>query len=154
MVTLNPAATPHAMAYWTVDDAKHSALWSLGNTGAPPKRIVLANDTLNADAAYRQISQGTSLLWQGDFQNAKQLLQAIARRMAKRATMGNPRKSTADTPHAATKLPDQRFNRYRQQQSQRAAMLNRLLIPLDANYTITLRRAPMYRQPASLRWVP
>ena len=78
MVTLNPADTPQTYVYWSIADVQHSALWSPGNTGAPPKRIVIADDSLSADAAYRLISQGTSLLWRGDFQNAKQLLNALA----------------------------------------------------------------------------
>lgn len=142
MVTLNPADTPRAQAYWTVDDVQQSALWSPGNTGAPPKRIVTADDTLNADAAYRLISQGTYLLWRGDFQNAKQLLQAVARRIAKKASTAKAHKPAAGASDTDAELPDQRFNRYRLQQSQRASMLNRLLIELDANYTIALRRAP------------
>ncbi|NYT65078.1 class I SAM-dependent methyltransferase [Alcaligenaceae bacterium] len=130
------------MVYWTIADAPHSALWSPGNTGAPPKRIVTADDSLSADAAYRLISQGTSVLWRGDFQNAKQLLQAVARRIAKKANTAKAHKSTPPPQNTELELPDQRFNRYRLQQSQRAAMLNRLLIELSSDYTITLRRAP------------
>ncbi|MEY5022184.1 MAG: Ribosomal protein methyltransferase, partial [Pseudomonadota bacterium] len=49
--------------------------------GAPlPKRVVLADDTLNADSAYRLACAGTGMLWRGDFQNARLLLQALARR--------------------------------------------------------------------------
>lgn len=142
MVTLIPTETPHAQAHWSIADVQHSALWSSGNTGAPPKRIVTADDSLSADAAYRLISQGTSLLWRGDFQNAKQLLQAVARRIAKKANTSKAHKPAAGIPKPATEPPGQLFNRYRLQQSQRAAMLNRLLIELDANYTIALRRAP------------
>ena len=38
------------------------------------------------------------------------------------------------------------FNLYRQARSQRARTLNALLIPLDDDYTIPLRRAPDIRQ--------
>jgi hypothetical protein len=34
----------------------------------------------NADQAYRLACEGTAMLWRGDFQNARQLLQALARR--------------------------------------------------------------------------
>ncbi|MBP6019204.1 MAG: class I SAM-dependent methyltransferase [Burkholderiaceae bacterium] len=143
MVTLNPVDAPDAQVHWIVNDVQHTALWSPGNTGAPPKRIVTADDSLSADAAYRLISQGTSLLWRGDFQNAKQLLQAVARRIAKKtATAKKAHKHAVSASDTATELPGELFNRYRLQQSQRAAMLNRLLIELDTNYVIALRRAP------------
>ena len=52
--------------------------WRSENGSAPPKRIVLADDQLAADVAYRLAAEGTGLLWTGDFQNARQLLQALA----------------------------------------------------------------------------
>jgi hypothetical protein len=42
--------------------------------------VVIADDRTNADVAYRLACEGTALLWRGDFQNARQLLQALARR--------------------------------------------------------------------------
>lgn len=101
-------------------------------------RIIPVDDTLSADAAYRLISQGTSLLWRGDFQNARQLLQALARRIDGKPSSKKNRKTSP----AATAGPLAIFNRYRQQQSQRATLLNRLLIELDADAGIALRRAP------------
>lgn len=96
---------------------------------APPKKVVVADDTLTADQAFRLASEGTALLWRGDFQNARQLLQAMARRVDKR-----PRKPAA-TPRDA-------FNQHRLAQSQRARTLGMLLIPVDAGHVIPLRRAP------------
>ena len=57
---------------------------------APPRRVQVADDTLSADAAYRLACEGTALLWRGDFQNARQLLQAMARRVERK-----PRKTPA-----------------------------------------------------------
>ncbi len=96
---------------------------------APPKKVVVADDTMTADQAFRLASEGTALLWRGDFQNARQLLQAMARRVDKR-----PRKPAA-TPRDA-------FNQHRLAQSQRARTLGMLLIPVDAGHVIPLRRAP------------
>jgi len=54
----------------------------LSETGSPPpKTVVLADDTISADRAYRLACEGTGLLWQGDYQNARQLLQALGRRI-------------------------------------------------------------------------
>ncbi|WP_368855626.1 hypothetical protein, partial [Klebsiella pneumoniae] len=75
------------------------------------------------------------MLWQGDFQNARQLLQAMSRRTDRKP--GKARKEPAS--------PIDAFNLHRQAQSQRARTLGMLLIPLDADYTIPLRRAPDMR---------
>ena len=64
---------------WSEKDNERSALWRSDQN--LPARVVLADDTLTADAAYRLACEGTGLLWRGDFQNARQLLQALARRM-------------------------------------------------------------------------
>lgn len=99
----------------------------------PPKRVVIADDQTKADAAYHLACEGTALLWRGDFQNARQLLQAIARRAEPK-----PRKNPP--------APGEVFNLHRQAQSQRARTLSMLLIPLDADFGIPLRRAPDLRQ--------
>nr|WP_303629598.1 class I SAM-dependent methyltransferase [Burkholderia glumae] len=101
----------------------------------PPKRVVIADDTTTADAAYRLACEGTALVWQGDFQNARQLLQALARRVDRRAG----RKGAPANPVDA-------FNLHRLAQSQRARTLGMLLIPLEADYSIALRRAPDLRE--------
>lgn len=101
--------------------------------GAPvPRRVVPADDTTTDDVAYRLACEGTALVWQGDFQNARQLLQALARRIDRR-----PKKQAASGVDA--------FNLHRLGQSQRARTLGMLLIPLEADYTIALRRAPDMR---------
>ncbi len=53
-----------------------------------PRRVVVADDQMPADRAYRLVCEGTALLWQGDFHNARQLLQALVRRLDKRETRG------------------------------------------------------------------
>ena len=79
---------PHSSAaptiHWIENDSPHSALWCSENGSPPPKRVVLADDTLNADVAYRLACEGTALLWRGDYQNARQLLQALGRRIDKK----------------------------------------------------------------------
>lgn len=104
----------------------------------PPRRVAIADDTMTADAAYRLACEGTALLWRGDFQNARQLLQALARRAERK-----PRKKP--TPSADIS-PAESFHLHRQAQSQRARTLAMLLIPLEADYRIPLRRAPDLRQ--------
>jgi SAM-dependent methyltransferase len=114
---------------WTDGNQTHSARWRSEAGVAPPRRVVLADDRMSADAAYRQASEGIALLWHGDFHNARQLLQAMARRIDRK-----PRKPAA--------TPLDAFNAHRQMQAQRARTLGMVLIPLDAGYSIPLRRAP------------
>ncbi|WP_086077713.1 methyltransferase [Bordetella genomosp. 13] len=115
------------------DDAQRQLRWRSERGLPAPKRVVLADDTMTADVAFRLASEGTALLWQGDFQNARQLLQAIARRIDKRA-------------RPAEGEPRERFNRYRMAQAQRARTLGMLLVPVQADHSIPLRRAPDVRQ--------
>ncbi|MGA7777813.1 MAG: class I SAM-dependent methyltransferase [Paraburkholderia sp.] len=121
--------TPHPTITWPEAEGPRTARWRSEAAVPPPKRVVIADDRTTADTAYRLACEGTALLWQGDFQNARQLLQAVTRRLERK-----PRKQ-------AETLIDA-FNFHRQAQSQRARTLGMLLIPLDATYTIPLRRAP------------
>ena len=152
-----PSDLPAPTLNWT--EAKHprSALWRSERGAAPPKRVVLADDTLSADSAYRMACEGTGLLWRGDFQNARLLLQALARRIdkppkaSKTARMGR-KKALAQ---AGTGAPSgEAFHLYRQAQSQRARVLGMVLIEFDADYGIALRRAPDAKQACTEAWGP
>lgn len=118
---------------WTEADEPRSARWRAESGTPAPKRVVVADDRITADAAYRLASEGTALLWRGDFQNARQLLQAIARRIDRK-----PRKAAAS--------PIEAFNFHRQAQSRRARTLGMLLVPLEADFSIPLRRAPNVKE--------
>ncbi len=137
-----PAEAPRLQ--WAVGDEVRSALWRCERAGPPPARVILADDTLSADAAYRLACEGTALLWKGDFHNARQLLQALARR-ADRLPRRKPVRVATEAPGAA-------FNKHRQAQSQRARVLAMLLIPFDADYAIPLRRAPAARLACTQAW--
>lgn len=114
---------------WTDGQIPRSVGWRSESGAAPPKRVTAVDDRISADLAYRMACEGIGLLWQGDFQNARQLLQAMTRRADKR-----PRKPVATLLDA--------FNQHRQTQSQRAHILGMLLIPFEVGHTIPLRRAP------------
>jgi len=125
----------HPVIRWTESGTEHSALWRSESAAPPPKKIVIADDRMTADSAYRLACEGTALLWRGDFQNARQLLQAMARRAD-----AKPRK-----PKAPASNPTEAFHLHRQAQSQRARTLGMLLLPFDADHSIPLRRAPNVR---------
>ncbi|HEY8100720.1 MAG TPA: class I SAM-dependent methyltransferase [Burkholderiaceae bacterium] len=124
------------MISWVDADVIHSARWRSESGALPPKRVVIADDRMTADTAYRLACEGTAMLWRGDFQNARQLLQAMARRIDRK-----PKK-----PRAAPASLTDAFNLHRQAQSQRARTLAMLLLPLDSEYNIPLRRAPDVQQ--------
>ena len=125
--------------HWTDQGQAQQALWHADNGLKPPKRVVLANDTMSADEAYRLACAGTGLLWQGDFQNARQLLQALLRRADKPTRKSKT--SIADT----NPFTPETFHAHRQAQAQRSRILNQLLLVLDGQYQLNLRRAPDVR---------
>ena len=133
-----PSTTEHAQLVWTEGEVAHSARWRSESGMPPPKKVVIADDKMAADTAYRLACEGTALLWRGDFQNARQLLQALARRADHK---GGKRAKPPKV--AASKL--EAFHLHRQAQSQRARTLAMLLIAFDADYGIPLRRAPDVR---------
>ena len=126
---------------WTEGEQTHSARWRSESGMPPPKRVQIADDRMSADAAFRLASEGTALLWRGDYQNARQLLQAMARRAERK-----PRKAAGS--------PTEAFNLHRQAQSQRARTLAMVLLPFDADYSIALKRAPDARQACLEAWGP
>ena len=122
---------------WIEHGEERSAHWRSESGWPAPRKVVLADDTMNADTAWRLALDGTALLWRGDFQNARQLLQALGRRVDHKG----PRARRAKGGKAATTLTEQ-FHRHRLAQLQRARTLAMLLIPFDAGHAIPLRRAP------------
>jgi len=132
--------TAHPVIQWTEDGEARSARWRSERGAPPPARVVIADDAMTADAAYGLACQGTALLWRGDFQNARQMLIALASRADRPARR---RKSTAIASPSAPIA--EAFHVHRQARSQRTRTLGALLVPLDADYGIPLRRAPDLR---------
>lgn len=124
----------HPVLSWSEDGETRSARWRSERGAPPPGRVVIADDRMKADAAYRLACDGAALLWRGDFQNARQLLQALARRV--------DRKPRRPRPPAPGSSPADVFHLYRQARSRRARTLGMLLIPLAEDYSVPLRRAP------------
>ena len=152
MSSMTPAANSHPEIHWTENGDAHQADWRSESGISPPRRVVIADDTMTADTAYRLVCEGTGLLWRGDFQNARQLLQALARRVdrpsRKSAKAAKATKAAAEAkPGLATEsaMPDA-FHRHRLSQSQRARALGMVLIPFDQGHNVPLRRAPDVKQ--------
>ncbi|VVD68123.1 methylase [Pandoraea terrae] len=127
------------MLSWEEEGRHTSAVWRSEAGVLPPKRVEVVDDTVTADDAYHLACGGTALLYRGDYQNARQLLQAMARRIDR--PPHRPRKKPAAA-SAAPATPADAFHKHRMAQAQRARTLGMLLLPLDAGYVIPLRRAP------------
>ena len=117
---------------WTEAGKTCSARWRSEWGSPPPTRVAIAKDSMTADAAYRLARAGTALLWRGDFQNARQLLNAMARRVD-----SNPPKPGSS--------PAEVFHLHRQAQSRRGRILGMLLVAIEDGYDVRLRRAPDMR---------
>ena len=129
---------------WSEKGVGHSARWRSEAGVAPPARVQAVDDTLTADAAFRLASEGASLLWRSDFQNARQLLQAMGRRADRK-----PRRPPAP-PASLTEA----FHLHRQAQGQRARTLGKLLVAVEGDYGIALPRAPDVRLACTEAWGP
>ena len=129
---------------WTEAGETRSARWRSERGAPPPRRVVIADDIMTADAAYRLACEGTAMLWRGDFQNARQLLQALARRAD----------SKSRKPRPPPALPTTAFHLWRQARSQRARTLGMLLLPLAEDYSVPLKRAPDVRQACAEAYGP
>jgi len=101
-------------------------------------QTTVADDTTTADAAYARLRRGTTLLWQGDFHNGRQLIRAVDRRLTKQAARKGKKKQSAGT---AADL----FLRQREDRACRAEILGRIVVDLaerDGQWLLDLHRAP------------
>jgi len=134
--------------HWLEDGKAFEARWRSHNGTPPATRVVVADGKMTADDAYGLACQGSALLWRGDFQEARQMLSALGNRADR--PQRRPRASTT----TSIAGPAEAFHLYRQARSQRARTLNALLIPLNDDYTIPLRRAPDIRQACAEAYGP
>lgn len=149
-----------ALIHWSEHGEGRSAPWRSESATAAPRRVVLADDTLAADAAYRLACEGTGLLWRGDFHNARHLLDALKRRAerprkaAKAARRGGAATATAAVAAQHAPAFPHAFHLHRQAQAQRARLLGLVLIELQGDWGIALRRAPDWRAACTEAWGP
>ena len=120
---------------WMEDGAELSALWVSESGSPPPKRLRVVDDELKADDALVNARAGTAMLWRGDYHNARQLLSAMGRRLDAPSKKSRRRKTTSLS-------PSEHFHKHRLAQSQRARALSQLLVPVNTDHTVPLRRAP------------
>lgn len=140
------------MLQWQHQGIDYQAAWRSENGQQAPRRVEVVDDTVSADAAYRMACEGTGLLWVGDFHNARHLMEALKRRLDKPARSHSAKARKAKAAAAAPVTPAQAFHLHRQVQGQRARVLSSILIALQPDYAIALRRAPDWRQACVEVW--
>jgi methylase of polypeptide subunit release factors len=136
---------------WEESGAPRRARWR-SESQAIPAALQPADDTLAANAAFRLVSEGTGLLWRGDFQNGRQLLQALGRRVDKPPRADGRAARPAPARGDATAVAREAFTRHREAQARRAALLGRVLLQFEPDHTIALRRAPDVRAALTEAW--
>lgn len=111
---------------WTEHGTFFSAHWHSENAAPAPTTVVAVDDRITANAAYRLARTGTGMVWRGDFHNARQLLTAMDRRL----------------PHPEGSDPAALFHNQRAARAERAKLLGKLLILVEPDHSVALRRAP------------
>lgn len=125
------------------DQPTRSAHWHSESAMPPPRRVVVADDSTKAATAYQLACEGTALLWRGDFHNARQLLRAMSRRIDRKSNPVRPDATAAES-----------FHLHRRARGHRARVLGRLLVLLDDDHSLTLRRAPDVRRACTEAYGP
>ena len=115
------------------------AHWRSESDAPPPSSLRPVDDRLTADVALRRVTKGEHLLYEGDFHNARQLLTAMARRVA-----------GSRTRRAAS--PGEAFLAERRERQREQETLSRVLVALDPGYKLQLRRAPSVQEACEQVW--
>lgn len=159
-MTLSPStasaavsAKAHSYLQWRdADDCLQQARWCSLADSPPPKRVQMVDDGLSADTAFRLANEGVGLLWCGDYQNARLMMQALVRRLDAQARRQSSKKSKAKAKPGSTvdeSSPQSMraaFVQQRKTQAQRARVLGLLLLPFDADHSVPLPRAADVRE--------
>jgi len=101
-----------------------------------PTQLSPVDDRLTAAVALQRVRKGEYLEYTGDFQNAKQLLGAMSRRLAPKGKPGSALEA---------------FRAERRNRQKEHAALSRILVRLDPSYRLSLPRAADVAQ--ACRWV-
>ena len=127
---------------WLENGHTRRARWRSEAGLEPPSRLQVVDDGIAAEDAFGLLLDGHSLLWRGDWINARRLMQELTRRADRHFAFKSVREES----------PAQTFARHRLRQGQRAAFLARLLVPLGPDYKLPLRRAQDVRQGCREAW--
>lgn len=114
---------------WREDGRVRRARWAAPSRFPLPEDVVVAGDELRADRALALARRDRAVLWRGDYRNARQLLDAMGRRLDRR-------------PVRRDGTPADLFHRHRRAAAHRARVLSRVLVELGPGYRLDLPHAP------------
>ncbi len=114
-------------------------VWQSESDAPRPARLTPVDDRVSAEQALRRIRGGEVLLYEGDFRNARQLLAALARRLAEPASRGTPAEI---------------FRAERAAKERAHDALSKLVVALDATYRLPLPHAPDVSEACAWAWGP
>ena len=103
--------------------------WHSANQWPAPKRLLPLQTVLSAGQALKLLTQGTALLWEGDFHQGRQMLSSVKRSLTGRISI----EPNASMPEA--------FHKFRLTRSQQARLLGLILIKVEPGWILPLRRA-------------
>lgn len=109
---------------------------------ASPSKCAVINDTTSAAQALARMNQGETLLYRGDFRNARQLLSALERKLAKKRPV--PRSGH----------PRDQFFAEREAKAAEALLISRLVVALDEKYAVLADKAPDVEEACRTTWGP
>jgi len=132
------------MTRWKVGDEVREARWR-SESGVPaPPGLQPVDDWLPASTAFGRARSGEFLLYTGDYRNAVQLLAALVRRQERSHERDRKRRPPASLAEA--------FHLERRARLHDHELLSRLVVPLDAHYSLELARAPDVRELCMQIW--
>ncbi len=132
--------------HWKAGAERHTARWRSESGLPPPPELHPADDQLAADEAWRRMRGGEYLLYRGDYRNAQQLLTAVRRRLEKMLSREKARQPPASLSES--------FHAERRSRLVEHELLSRIVLPLDAEYRLMLKRAPDVREMCLEVWGP
>ena len=114
----------------TFDHQGQTLTWLSHSNIKPPTQLQYSDkhQNLSAEQALKLWRDKTATVWQGDYHQAKALLDAVKRRLHK------PLKTSGDVLDT--------FHKWRLQQQQRSQLLSHLLVEVNANWQLNIARSP------------
>ena len=114
----------------TFDHQGQTLTWLSHSNIKPPTQLHYSDkhQNLSAEQALKLWRDKTATVWQGDYHQAKALLDAVKRRLHK------PLKTSDDVLDT--------FHKWRLQQQQRSQLLSHLLVEVNADWQLNIARAP------------
>jgi len=122
-----------------MSETNENFTWHSESDAPAPRRMSPVDDRLKADVALARLRRRETLLYTGDWNNARQLLTAVGRRLS------SPTKAKS----ALEAFREERRNRAVEHE-----ILSRLVVELDRDYKLSLSRAPDVAEACTQVWGP